>query len=128
MNKNIYTVLENINFEDKCKKAERFRTVKEWDLKQFTFSIVQAFYEQLLKEEPEVPEEPQADPINHCLTCNEWHEKEKVCAYDECSECECLYLHQKGWMEDENGYVPQDWNPDYKWDRKLSDLTTEGNK
>ena len=49
--KNIYTILKKIDFEDKCNNAEELRIRKEWNLKQFSFSLIQAFYEQILKDE-----------------------------------------------------------------------------
>ena len=77
-----------------------------------------------------------SESVNHCLECDYWVEEQKVCTYEECSECECDYIHslpeiyyKEGWgYTDEHGYFPDEWNPDYKWDRKLRDKPTEGNK
>lgn len=65
---------------------------------------------------------------NYCLLCDDWQPKEKVCTFDPCKGC--VVKHCEGMCtlpecsEDGN---PEEWNPDYRWDRTL-DNPTEGNK
>jgi hypothetical protein len=47
MNRNIYEVLDKINFEEHCKRSSELLKVDEWLLQQIFFSVVQKFYEEL---------------------------------------------------------------------------------
>ena len=73
-------------------------------------------------------------PINKCLKCKWWKPKKKICRYEPCEECEDdditpHYNPEKGLKicdgtcnppECKYGCnaVPEEWNPDYKWDHK----------
>jgi len=62
---------------------------------------------------------------NLCLTCPDWHPDTKICSYEPCEGCdggcdgvcdppECRYEDR---FNEKREWTPDDWNPDYQWDR-----------
>ena len=56
--KNIYTILEEINFEDDCKRAKHLADTGKFIPEQFIYSILQKFYDNVLNHVDTIAQQP----------------------------------------------------------------------